>query len=436
MRIAVKKEIWVWAVVMGGFSLPVWSADPPPLAPKVAASPAINLPALGLQDLIELLKQHNPQLKSASSAAVALQLGVQPAQALDNPTVNINQDPLRNSPLNVNSSTAMAWGVTQNIPWPGKRRLAGEIVQAQADSSKALVEQLAAQLVGQLRTSWTSWQQTEAQIRINQLQAQRLDQIKEVTKIRYANNAAAFSDYVNAQVIQAQLQTDLLGLKRQQKVLEQQIATLVGTDKPLRLRTEDGKPAGQAVALDDLEQKALAINPQLKASQFQVDSAKRNVELAELGKLPDLSVGMTAHSKSPPWGFGTTDSYGLMLGVTFPLYYASKEKNLIDQAKAYLVSAVDADEAARQQVTLAVRSAYFQWTQSLDQLKLIQERVIKQAQIGYRLALTNYSNGQSSYIDLLTAFNTLKSAEVALEQSLASAVQAKVSLDVAVGDMN
>jgi cobalt-zinc-cadmium efflux system outer membrane protein len=432
MRTIVKTIGWIVGVSWAGLFTCSWAADAPEPAPKTE----VTQPSLGLPELIDLLKQHNPQLKSAANAAAAVQLGVLPAQTLDNPTVNINQDPLRNNPFNVNSSSAMAWGVTQNFPWPGKKRLAGEIVQAQAESSKAQVAQLQAQLIGQLRSTWTAWQQSESQIRTNQLQAQRLEQIKEVTKIRYANNAAAFSDYVNAQVIQAQLQTDLVGLKRQQKVQEEQIATLVGASRPLRLKADDGKPVGQSASLDDLERKTLDINPQLKASQFLVESAKRNVELAELGKLPDLSLGVTAHSTSPPWGFGTNNAYGLTMGVTFPLYYASKERNLIDQAKAYLSSALDADEATRQQIVLAVRSAYFQWTQSLDQLKLIQERVIKQAQIGYRLALTNYSNGQSSYIDLLTAFNTLKAAEVSLEQSLANAVQAKVALDVAVGDMN
>lgn len=386
-----------------------------------------------LPELVEALKENNPQLRAAAQVAKAVELGVSPAQAYDNPTLNVTQDPLKNGPLNVNSSTGMSWGVSQNFPWPGKKRLAGEIVQAQAESAKEQVNQLKTQLLGQLKTTWTAWQQVTAQIVIAQSQVQRLEQIKEITKIRYANNAAAFSDYVSAQVAQSQLQTDLLGLERQQKVAINQMAMLIGVPDSVKIKTAVITVDQTTAKLDHLETLALEVNPQVKSSQLSVESARKSVELAELGKLPDFNVGILAHSASPPWGFRTNENYGMNVGVTFPLYYGQKEKNLVDQAKAYLNSAREADESLRQQVVFGVRSAYHQWMQSLDQMKLIEERVMKQAQIGYRLTLANYSSGQASYSDLLNAFNALKSTEVMREQVRSLAVQGKVALDVSVG---
>lgn len=388
-----------------------------------------------LPELVDALKENNPQLRSAAQTAKAIELGVVPAQTYDNPTLSVTQDPLKNGPFNVNSSTAMTWGVSQNFPWPGKKRLTGEIVQAQANSTKEQVNQLKTQLVGQLKTTWVNWQQISAQIAITQSQVQRLEQIKEITKIRYANNAAAFGDYVNAQVAQSQLQTDLLGLERQQQVAIDQISMLIGEPDAVKVKTAMPTVGQTNRQLVSLEMLALEVNPQVKSSQFNVDSARKNVELAELGKLPDFSVGVMAHSASPPWGFRNNENYGMNIGVTFPLYYGQKEKNLIDQAKAYLNSAREADESLKQQVVFAVRSAYHQWMQSLDQMKLIEERAIKQAQIGYRLALTNYSSGQASYSDLLNAFNTLKSTEITREQVRSLAIQGKVALDVAIGEM-
>ena len=166
-----------------------------------------------------------------------------------------------------------------------------------------------------------------------------------------------------------------------------------------------------------------------------MQSARKNVELAELGKLPDFNFGVFAHSESPPWGFRNSESYGMNFGVTFPLYYGQKEKNLVDQAKAYLNSAREADESLRQQVVFGVRSAYHQWMQSLEQMKQIEERVIKQAQMGYRLTLANYSSGQASYSDRLNSFNTLKSTEATQAQVRSLAIQGKVALDIAVGEI-
>jgi len=50
------------------------------------------------------------------------------------------------------------------------------------------------------------------------------------------------------------------------------------------------------------------------------------------------------------------------------------------------------------------------------------------------LVLSSYSTGQVTYLDLLNAFNALKTAEISREQTLAQAIQAKVALDTAVGD--
>jgi cobalt-zinc-cadmium efflux system outer membrane protein len=393
-----------------------------------------NLKAWTLTELVVALKENNPQLRSAYQSAKAVEFGVSPAQALDNPTLSVTQDPLKNSPFSVGTSTGMTWGVSQNFMWPGKKRLAGEIVQSQAELNKEQANALKVQLIGQLKSTWIGWQQTTAQIGISQAQLQRIEQIKEITKIRYANNAAAYGDYINAQVAQAQMQTDVLSLQRQKIVLQNQLALLIGSTGAIEVMPMTPKSEALPERLVALEEKALSINPQVKSSQFSVDSACKGVELAELGKLPDFSVGVMTHSSSPPWGFGSGDSYGLNLGVTFPLYYGQKERGLLDQAKANLSAAKEADEALKQQVVFGVRASYHQWVQSVDQLKIMDERVLKQAQIGYRLVLSSYSTGQVTYLDLLNAFNALKTAEISREQTLAQAIQAKVTLDTAVGD--
>ena len=387
-----------------------------------------------LVELVVALKENNPQLRSAYQIAKGAEFGVSPAQALDNPILSVTQDPMKNGPLSVGTSTGMTWGISQNFLWPGKKRLAGEIAQSQANYALEQANALKLQLIAQLKTTWVNWQQTNAQISATQSQTQRLEQIKEITKIRYANNAAAYADYINAQVAKSQMQTDLLALQRQKRVLEDQVALLIGSKETVALVPIVPKNDSKAVPLEKMEDKALENSPQAKSSQIAVDAARKNVELAELGKLPDFSVGVLAHSASPPWGFGSSDSYVLNLGLTFPLYYGVKEKNLIDQAKANFNAAKEADDSVRQQVVFSVRSSYHQWMQSVDQFKLVEDRVLKQAQIGYRLVLSSYSSGQASYLDLLNAFNALKAAEISKEQALAQAVQAKVALDAAVGD--
>lgn len=421
------------SLVLGGSACALSLGSPSPIA--TAQREYAHHP-FTLSELTEELLSNNSQLRSATGTASAAQFGVEPAKALDNPSLNVTQDPLRNNPLAVGTSTGMSWSFSQNLPWPGKKQLNGDIAQAQANYTKEQVNQLKVLLIGQLKTAWINWQQTTAQIQVATVQADRLEQIKAIVKLRYANNAAAYVDFINAQVTQAQIQNDILGLQRQAQSLLAQISWLIGytSDQRLNIETIHISAERDLSPLSYFKHRALATNPALKASKFFLTAAQRNVDLAELGKRPDFSVGVLSHSAAPPWGFGNSSGYGLSLSATLPLYFSSKERNLIDQAKAQLGAARDADESLEQQIGLAVETAYLQWAQSIEQLKLTEERIVSQARVGYRMALSNYSNNQMPYVDLLNSYNTLRAAELAVEQARSTALQARIALDVAVGE--
>lgn len=424
-----------WALVMvvcGAYAAPLSQTIDP--AVSAAVTPAEH--GWGLPELAKQLTSNNPQLLAARHAARATRLGVLPAQAPDNPTIGVAQDPMRRNPLAWNTSEGASWTVSQNVYWPGKKLLAGEIVSAQASAAEAQADNLQSQLLGQLRTAWLTWQTTQYQLQLTQIQLARLEQIKQITKVRYAQNAAAFADYINAQVTQEQLRTTLLTTKMQADTLMAQIAALVGspTTSALPLQIEPLRSLQEVPALEQFREEALRRNPQLKATEAGMRAAQRGVDLAALSSRPDFNVALTGHSANPPWGLANTPTYGMAVGMTVPLWYSQKEKVLLDQAKAQLTSAKEADESQKQQILLAVSTAWLQWTQSLEQLRLVEGSLLEQARTAYRLVLTNYSAGQVPYVDVLNAFNTERSVELTAVQARASALAARVALDAAVGE--
>jgi len=409
------------------------TAGVPPSATAVARSDGSS--PWTLNALIDELKRSNPQLRSTQGLVRAVQLGVEPVRAPDNPVFSVTQNPVSYNPFAIGTSQGMTWSVSQNLPWPGKKRLGGEIVQAQADVVKAQAEALQIQLVGQLKAAWSSWHQLQQQTRLLRSQIERLDQIKQATQLRYAQNAAAYADSINAQINQAQAKNDLLGVEGQARILVAQINGLIGRSSatPLQLLEDDLSPSRDVPILEGLRNMALERNPAIKASKYTIQGAQKGVELAELGGRPDFNVSLLFNSAKPPWGFVNNDSYGISLGVTIPLWYARKEKYLIDQAKAQLIAIRDSDDSVRQQALVGVDSAYLQWTQSLAQLKLLEERVLEQAKVAYRLSLANYSTGQAGFVDLMNAYTAMNSAEIATMQARSAAIQARVALETVVG---
>ena len=368
--------LWVLLLTTGVACL-AQATEPAAIDSAAALSPAV----WRLPDLAQQLMTNNPQLLAARHAARAARLGVQPAQAPDNPTIGIAQDPVHRNPLAWNTSEGASWSVSQNLYWPGKKSLAGEIVSAQASATEAQADSLQSQLLGQLRAAWLAWQSAQSQLQLTQTQLSRLEQIKQITKVRYAQNAAAFADYINAQVTQEQMRTTLLTTQMQADTLMAQMAALVGRSSthalPLQVEILQGRQ--EVPALETFREEALRRNPQLKASEASVRAAQRGVDLAALSSRPDFNVSLTGHAANPPWGLAHNPTYGVAVGMTLPLWYSQKEKLLLDQAKAQLASIQDAEESQKQQTLLAVNAAWLQWTQSLAQLRLVEGSLLAQA---------------------------------------------------------
>jgi len=175
----------LWALALAApaaSAAPLAQAAEPMATTPTAAGAASLAKGWSLSELVQQLTMNNPQLLAARHAARATRLGVQPAQAPDNPTIGIAQDPVHRNPLAWNTSEGASWSVSQNLYWPGKKSLAGEIVSAQASAVEAQADNLQSQLLGQLRTAWLAWQTAQYQLQLTQKQLARLEQIKQITR--------------------------------------------------------------------------------------------------------------------------------------------------------------------------------------------------------------------------------------------------------------
>jgi outer membrane protein TolC len=426
------KSFSMWVLLCGLCWAQAQVANAPtPVAPSASQG-------MGLAELTRAMLERNPQLRGAKWSADAVRMGVSPAGAPDNPTVSMLQDQVRNNPLAWNKAGSASWTWSQNIYWPGKKSLNAQVVSDQADAQQAQTLALQSQLLGQMRSTWLSWQSTQAQLALLQAQVAKMEQIKDITKIRYGQNAAAFADYINAQVMQEQLRTSIISTQLQADTLLGQMANLIGQESPqgLVVKIEDLSTPPEAPTLAEWERRALEQHPLIKASAAAVQQARHSLELAELNKRPDFNMAVSGYANQPPWGLANNSAYAFSVGMTFPLWYEQKEKFLINQAELQLRSNQENDASQRQQISLGVRSAWLQWKQNLEQYQLFEKSILQQARLAYRLTLKNYSVGQNSYVDLLNAFNAERGAEANAIQARANVWLAQAALKAAAGDIN
>lgn len=421
-------------------------ASPPPagasvpVAPPAAPSDQEKLkglvgPGFSLWELSEELRANNPQLIQSRALYQAAKATVPQIAAPNNPQVGLIWGNLpKNSPLALARAESFSYTLTQSFPFPGKKALAADIANTQAESLDAQRDALYLQLYAELSMSYFQALSQKAQLDVLRLNLKRLEQVKQVARIRYANNAAGYVDYLNAQVAQSSAQNDVFGLERQYDNALKNINALIGKNPefPLELRPDASAARLPPVPLPELEDTALREHPNVRASRFQVEAAEKGVRLARKAYLPDFQIIGTFNGSNPPLGFKPA-SYGIEFDVIIPLFFFTKEKYGVDEAVANKVASDANDQSVRQQTLLAVDTAHNNLRQAVKQAEFLRDRQVPEAMAAYKMAFTNYANNSANFADLLAASSALKTAELAVTQAESQARQAYYTLAAAVG---
>ncbi len=404
---------------------------------------------MDLRQLWMELKLNNPQLVSLRESYLAAKATVPQIAAPANPQVGLvwsgmpvnspfalggANAPSPQYPNGISSNNAISFA--QPFQFPGKKSLAADIADTNAEAMLAQNESAYLQLGAQLSTLYYSALVAQKQLLVMQESVTRLEMIKNVAKARYANNAAAYIEYLNAQVAQSSAEADRFILERQLQVAIKSIATLIGrsTHEKIVLRGDIRRAVNSVPTLLELEDFAENSHPTLKGSQLQLEAAKKGVTLAKKAYLPDFQVIGSSYTPRGPFSANNGALfYQFELDLIIPLYFFTKERYGVEQAMRSQASAEAGDISNRQQIVLAVDSAYAAYEQAKNQANFLRDRQVPQADAAYKVGLNQYSNNGQGFNDLLTAQTQLRSLEIQLALAESNLLQAQAVLMVSAG---
>ena len=425
---------------------PVTQANTPKIYVKNVPSGPTEM---DLRQLWSELKLNNPQLLSLREAYLSAKATVPQIAAPANPQIGLvwsgmpvnspfalggANAPSAANPGGISSNNSVS--VTQPFQFPGKKSLAANIADTNAEALLAQSESSYLQLGAQLSTLYYNTLASQKQLQVLRESVVRLEMIKNVAKARYANNAAAYVEYLNAQVAQSAAQADQFNLERQLQVGLNNINTLVGrhSREKLILRGDARRAMTGVPTLVELEDYAESSHPALKSSALQLEAARKGVDLAKKAYLPDFQVIGSSYTPRGPFSANNGALfYQFELDLVIPLYFFTKEKYGVEQAQRNAAAAEAGNISNRQQIVLAVNSAYAAYEQAKNQAQFLKERQVPQADAAYKVGLIQYSNNGQGFNDLLTAQTQLRSLEIQLALAEANLLQAQAVLLVTAG---
>jgi len=421
-------------------------------SPKIYSKGAPSGPAeMDLRQLWSELKLNNPQLTSLRESYLSAKATVPQINAPANPQVGLVWSGMPvNSPFALGSANAPspsnpggggissnnAISIAQPFQFPGKKSLAADIANTNAEALLAQSESAYLQLGAQLSTLYYGALASQKQLQVLKESVLRLEMIKNVAKARYSNNAAAYVEYLNAQVSQSAAQADQFNVERQLQVALSNINTLVGrhSREKLVLRGDVRRAISNVPTLIELEDYAENSHPSLKSSALQLDAARKGVDLAKKAYLPDFQVIGSSYTPRGPFAANNGAMfYQFELDLIIPLYFFTKEKYGVEQAQRNQAAAEAGNISNRQQIVLAVNSAFAAYEQAKNQTQFLKERQVPQADAAYKVGLTQYSNNGQGFNDLLTAQTQLRNLEVQLALAESNLLQAQAVLLVTSG---
>lgn len=354
--------------------------------------------SLALPDLIQEALARNPELVAARKQWEAATNRIAQARSLDDPTLSVH---LWNFPQNFNvmQTQNTIFGLSQNLPFPGKLALKGEIASRSAEMTEQALRAKERELVARLKGAYYDLFLAHKTIQIHHEQADLLRQFIEIANAKFRAGKGSQADALKAQV-------ELSLLHRQLPVLEQSretAAALLNTILDRELRSPFAIPQEPPLmsldtATDDLHRLALNGRPELKAAELAIRQSEQSRALAQRQYYPDFNVMFQRFQN-----FQANDGFGAYVAMTVPFSFWTKSKyDAGVQEAAASVAAAQAQQHRLENLTrFQVNDLLAKLRASEQVARLYHTTILPQAVQNLEAARAGYRAGTGGFLDLI-----------------------------------
>jgi cobalt-zinc-cadmium efflux system outer membrane protein len=377
----------------------LWAFAQEPASPHAGA-------ATPLSELLEEAEKNNPQIEAARQGWQAAKQVPTQASTLPDPQFTLQHlsvgSPRPFAGYTNSDFAYIGLGVSQDIPYPGKSRLKGEIARREADVSQQQIESVRRAVLAAIEAAYFQLAYLSKTLTILESDGDLLKQVEQAADARYRSGMGTQQDVLQAQLQKTKLVREIAMHHRDVGKLEAQLKQLLNRSQT----SPDIEPADLietplVQTYNDLLAAAQAQNPELAASQKMIDKQGLQVELARKDFYPDFNV-QYMWQRTDPTQFRAY--YMLTFSVRVPIYRGRKQRPELAQAQAEQLRARSELEAQSQQVASELCAQYVVAQQTSELLRIHREGLSPQARSEFQAGLAAYQSNKQDFQAVLTAF--------------------------------
>ena len=391
-----------------------------------------------LHALVAEAVRNNPEIRAARNEREAAQHRVSPAGALEDPMLEagvLNAPVLTTLRLNREDMTMKMLGVSQKLPYPGKRALRQDVAAKDAESIAHGYRETVNRVVRDIRTSYFELALVTESTRLVETNKQVLEQFLQISESRYAVGQGNQADVLKAQTQLSKMADELIKLGRERRLIEAELARALGSGPeagvpvPEALRLRDAVPQ-----FDALRETAIKERPQLLGLQSLIDRSGKTLDLTRKDYYPDfdvkLSYGLRDKTRE---GIRRDELLSLTVAINLPVWQESKRDPRVAEAIAMRGQAIETYQAQLNELTSKLRQQVANAEQSMKSVRLYETGILPQARLAVESALSAYKVNRVDFLTLLDSQMMVLNYEVSRASALANHNKALAEIDLLVG---
>jgi cobalt-zinc-cadmium efflux system outer membrane protein len=363
-------------------------------------------PITPLPELLAEAEKNNPQIEAARQGWQAAKQVPTQVSTLPDPQFNLQHVSV-GSPRPfagyTNSDFAyLGLGVSQDIPYPGKLRLKGEVAKRDADVSQQQIESVRRAVLAEIKGTYFQLAYLSKTLALLEEDGDLLKQVEQAADARYRSGMGTQQDVLQAQLQKTKLLREIAMHHLQVGKIEAQLKQLLNrSQESPDIETTDLVQTPLVQAYADLLAAAQVQNPEIAGAQKMIERQSLQADLARKDFYPDFNV-QYEWQRTDPAQFRAY--YMLGVGIKVPIYRSRKQRPELAQAESEQLRARSELQAQSQQVASDLRSQYVIVQQTSELLKIHREGLSPQSRSEFQSGLAAYQSNKQDFQALLTAF--------------------------------
>jgi outer membrane protein, heavy metal efflux system len=382
-----------------------------------------------LAELLAEAERSNPQIQSAqlgwdSTKQVPAQVSTLPDPQIVLQQVSVGSP--RPFAGYTNSDFAyVGLGVSQDLPYPGKLRLRGEMAKKDGDVTQQKYESVRRAILAAVKMAYFKLGYLAKRQTILVGDGQLLQQVEQSAESRYRNGMGNQQEVLQAQLERTKLLREITTNQLEAGKVQAEIKQLLNRSQSSPdIETSELSETIADYSYDQLLAAAKMNNPEIAGAQKMVERQGLQVDLARKDFYPDFNLQFM-WQRTDPTQFRAY--YVATLGVRIPIYRGRRQQPELAQAEADQSRAKSEHEVQTQQIAFQLRQQFLGAEKSAELLKIYREGLIPQARAELQAGMAAYQSNRQDFQALLASFvdvlkldeeywQTLSEHEMALAQ--------------------